>query len=176
MSKFIEKAPFYILFIIGLISLFFVIYDIVFDSGLFIVTILIFIFLIFITFVLLLMKIQRQNTNIDIFKEFEKKLSGGLFHFKCPTCDGFFAIKKSKRNNKKPLKMTCPDCGAFGIIPPKPLIIEDRIPENKSINADFLCRSCGEGITLWAEGKKLYEKISIFTCPFCGKEETMKRA
>jgi predicted RNA-binding Zn-ribbon protein involved in translation (DUF1610 family) len=176
MDRLKETALFFILLLVGLFSLLFGIFDIILDWGLIFITIVLFIVVIFIAFVLLLLRIQRQNTSVDIFKDFKKKLSGGLYHFKCPTCGGFFAIKKSKRNNKKPLKMTCPDCGAFGIIPPNPLVIEDRIPDNKSINADFLCRSCGEGITLWAEGNKMCENIYVYSCPFCGKEETMRRA
>jgi predicted RNA-binding Zn-ribbon protein involved in translation (DUF1610 family) len=176
MRQFTDSVPFYILLIIGFCSLIIVIFDIIFDMGWIFITIILFIAIIFITFLLLLLKIQKQNSTVDIFKDFEKKLRGGLFHFKCPTCEGFFAIKKSKRNNKKPVKMTCPDCGTIGIIPPNPLVMEDSIPENKSINADFLCRSCGEGITIWAEGHSLYENIFVYSCPFCGKEESMKRA
>ena len=39
------------------------------------------------------------------------------------------AIKKSKSNNKKTVKMTCPDCGVIGVISPNPAFIEEEIPE-----------------------------------------------
>lgn len=176
MSRFKDIAPFIILFIVGICTIILALVDIIYDRGWFLVTIILFIAIIFIAFVLILQKIQKRNAIVDIFRDFEKKLKGGLFHYKCPTCEGIFAIKKSKSNNKKPLKLTCPDCGAFGIISPNPPVIEDRIPETKSLNANFICNNCREGITIWAEGKNLYEKITVYSCPFCGKEEALKRA
>jgi predicted RNA-binding Zn-ribbon protein involved in translation (DUF1610 family) len=112
---------------------------------------------------------------IDVVEEFEKTLEGGLYHFKCPTCNGFFAIKKSKGDNKKYVKMTCPDCGAIGVIPPKPASIEDFIPEKKSIKANFTCDICNETLTIWAEGADLYKKLQVYTCPYCGTIESMKK-
>ncbi len=176
MNRFREKGPFLILFFLGICALIIAIFDVIYAQGWLLITIVLFIAIIFIAFVLLLLKIQKKGITVDAFEDFEKKLRGGLFHFKCPTCNGIFAIKKSKSNNKKPLKLTCPDCGAFGIISPNPPIIEGKIPEKKSINADFLCKNCGEGITLWAEGKNLYKKIVVYSCPFCGKDELLKRA
>ncbi|GAH17075.1 unnamed protein product, partial [marine sediment metagenome] len=35
--------------------------------------------------------------------------------------------------------MTCPDCGAIGVISPNPAQIEEEIPEKKSIKANFKC-------------------------------------
>jgi len=176
MNQFKETSPFDILIIIGIFTIFITLLDIIYDKGWLLVTIILFIAIIFIAIFLLLLKIQKRNVKVDIFKDFEKELKGGLFHFKCPTCGGIFAIKKSKSNNKKPLKLTCPDCGAFGVISSNPPYIEDIIPEHKSINADFICKNCREGITLWAEGKNLYEKIAVYSCPFCGSQESMKRA
>ena len=108
-------------------------------------------------------------------EEFEKRLKGGLYHFKCSSCGGIFAIKKSKENNKKPIKMTCPDCGIMGVIPSEPVCIEEEIPEKKSVKASFECRRCGEGITIWAEGTDLFSGVSVYTCPFCGEKKPLKR-
>jgi len=108
-------------------------------------------------------------------EEFEKSFKGGLFHFKCPTCNGIFAVKKSKSNNKKPVKMCCPDCGAIGLIPSNPVCIKDVIPEKKSMKANFRFIECGEGITVWAEGKDLYENITVYCCPFYGVERKLNR-
>ena len=119
-------------------------------------------------------KIKKPKTLANL-EEFEKSLRGGLFHFKCPTCKGIFALKKSKSNDEKPIKMTCPDCGAIGIITPKPKSCEEEIPEKKSIKANFKCATCGEGITVWAEGSDLYNDLCVFSCPFCGKNERLKR-
>jgi len=111
----------------------------------------------------------------DTIEEFEKTLKGRLYHFKCPSCNGIFAIKKSKSNNKKPVKMTCPDCGAMGIISPNPVCTEEEIPEKKSLKANFKCKRCGEGLTIWAEGTDLYEELHVYSCPYCGEKDTMAR-
>jgi predicted RNA-binding Zn-ribbon protein involved in translation (DUF1610 family) len=136
----------------------------------FIVVVFLFLFLIF----------RKSRTKIvpvemDIVEEFEKTLEGGLYHFKCPTCNGYFAIKKSKGDNKQYVKMTCPDCGAIGVIPPNPATIEEVVPEKKSIKANFKCEVCNEALTVWAEGTDLYKKLQVYTCPYCGKIETMKK-
>jgi len=123
----------------------------------------------------LFFKIRKKEAFINLIKEFEKSLKGPLFHFKCPKCKGFFAIKKSKSDNKKTIKMTCPDCGIIGVIPPNPSIVEEEVPEKKSINANFRCNICGEGLTIWAEGTEILDDIKVFTCPFCGKINTMNR-
>ena len=107
--------------------------------------------------------------------QFKKTLRGGLYHFKCPSCNGIFAIKKSRGDNKKSIKMTCPNCGEIGYIPVKPTCVEEEIPEKKSVNVIFRCTSCGEGITVWSEGAELTPSIKVYSCPFCGKEKTMTR-
>lgn len=128
--------------------------------------------ILFILFILLLKKEKITQNSIE---EFEKTLKGGLYHFKCPSCNGIFAVKKSKKNNKKTVKMTCPDCGMIGFIPSHPEKIEEEIPEKKSLKANFKCISCGESITIWAEGTELHKKINVYTCPFCGIKKPLKR-
>jgi predicted RNA-binding Zn-ribbon protein involved in translation (DUF1610 family) len=109
-------------------------------------------------------------------EEFEKTLHGGLFHFKCPVCYGYFAVKKSKQNNNKLVRMNCPDCGTIGVIPPQSAtVVEEEIPEKKSIGINFRCGSCGEGITVWAEGAELHSDLNVYSCPFCGTDQTMER-
>jgi Zn finger protein HypA/HybF involved in hydrogenase expression len=123
---------------------------------------------------IVLLSLRRVYKEITV-EEFEKTLEGRLYHFKCPNCSGFFAVKKSKRDNKKPVKMTCPDCGEIGVIPPFPKRIEADIPEKKSVNINFKCKRCDEDITIWAEGAELYPYLRVYSCPYCGEEKTMNR-
>jgi len=170
-----ESIFFTAILIIGLVVLIFSLYDIMFDKGLMFAVIVAYVILIALTIVLIIPRFRKVDIVIKTVEEFEKKLKGGLFHFKCPTCEGIFAIKKSKRNDEKPIKMTCPDCGAIGIVPSNPVSIFEEIPEKKSIKANFKCVSCSEGITVWAEGTDLYQNINVFSCPFCGQQQTMDR-
>lgn len=127
------------------------------------------------TIIFLYLKIKNTRKLHNKIEEFEKTLKGGLYHFKCPACKGIFAIKRSKSNNQKSVKMTCPDCGIIGIIPSCPSCIEEKIPEKKSIKANFKCITCGEAIAVWAEGTDLYKDIQVFSCPFCGiKKQLIK--
>jgi predicted RNA-binding Zn-ribbon protein involved in translation (DUF1610 family) len=123
----------------------------------------------------MIIRLNKIPKTIGTVGEFEKTLKGSLYHFKCPNCNGFFAVKKSKNDYKQPVKMTCPDCGEIGFIPFNPMFIEEEIPEKKSIKANFKCSICREGLTIWAEGTELYQDVHVYSCPFCGKEETMKR-
>ncbi len=170
-----ESLLFSAILILGLAVLIFSIYDIVFDKGLMIAVIAVYIILIALTIFLKFFRFRKSDMVINIVEDFEKKLKGGLFHFKCPTCEGIFAIKKSKRNDEKPIKMTCPDCGAIGIVTSNPDSIFEEIPEKKSLKANFKCTSCSEGITVWAEGTDLFKNMNVFSCPFCGQEQTMDR-
>ena len=170
-----ESLFFTAILIMGLAVLIFSIYDIMFANGLMIAVIAAYAILIALTMILIYPRFRKGEIVVNTVKDFEKKLEGGLFHFKCPTCEGIFAIKKSKRNDEKPIKMTCPDCGSIGTVPANPVSIFEEIPEKKSIKANFRCVSCSEGITVWAEGTDLYKNIDVFSCPFCGLEQTMDR-
>ncbi|MCK4364960.1 MAG: hypothetical protein KAW45_02810 [Thermoplasmatales archaeon] len=175
MSGMKSSGPFLILIIIGLCVVVFSIFDIIYDKGWMIISLVAFLVIIIITIILFFLKFREKQVAIISIEEFEKTLKGGLYHYKCPTCNGIFAIKKSKKNNKKTVKMTCPNCGAIGIIPPYPAEIEEEIPEKKSVKANFKCYICGEGITVWAEGADLYRETCIYSCPFCGENEPLKR-
>jgi len=109
-------------------------------------------------------------------EEFEKSLKGALHHFKCPSCGGVFAIKKSKHDNKQAFTLTCPDCGAVGLIPPKPSLVVGEIPEKKSVNKNFTCGTCGEWIMVWAEGTTLASDLHVYSCPYCGTKHDMRPA
>jgi len=97
-------------------------------------------------------------------------LEGKLYHFKCPNCQGIFAIKKSSRNNKKPFTLTCPDCGTIGKISSSPPVVIEEIPEQKSENIKFKCKNCGEKVSIWAEGTDLVQDIQIYSCPYEGTD------
>lgn len=174
--RWIRESGFFVIFIIlGLLVMIISLYDIMFDKGLIIVVLASYGILIAIVLAFIILRFKKEEIGVNTIEEFEKKLHGGLFHFKCPTCEGIFAIKKSKRNNDKAIKMACPDCGSVGIIPPNPISIEEEIPEKKSIKANFKCVSCNEGITVWAEGTDLNKNTHVFSCPYCGQEKTMDR-
>ena len=136
-----------------------------------------YILLFFSAIILIYLKSSKEHQLKESIKTFEKTLKGGLYHYKCPKCDGIFALKKSKENSKKPsFIITCPNCGFIGLINPSSQeFVHEKIPEKKSESIRFKCKKCGEWITLWAEGTELYRKICLFSCPFCGKEKTMKR-
>lgn len=166
---------FSIITIIGVIILLFSIFNIIFNLDFMIIIIIIYLILFLLSFILIMYYNQAHSKVLNKIKQFEKTLEGGLYHFKCQTCNGFFAIKRSKSNDNKPIKLTCPDCGAIGFIPPNPVSIEEEIPEKKSMNINFRCDNCGEGITVWAEGTDMYQNMIVYSCPFCGTKKPLIR-
>ncbi len=175
MSWIKSPSPFIILTILGIWALIFAVYDIIFEKEWMIIILSFFAIIIILIFIVIALKYRKSPDAKITIEEFEKRLEGGLFHFKCPICRGVFAIKKSRSNNKKVVKMTCPDCGAIGFIPSYPAQIVEEIPEKKSMKANFKCSRCGEGITLWAEGTELYKNVNVYTCPFCGEKTPLIR-
>jgi predicted RNA-binding Zn-ribbon protein involved in translation (DUF1610 family) len=130
--------------------------------------------LILLTFLFLVSHEKKKpviKKNVD---EFEKTLEGKLQHFKCPSCGGIFAIKKSSQDNNQSFTLTCPDCGMTGSIPSKPSQIQEVIPEKKSVQKQFQCQNCGETITIWSEGPDMIqEQIHVYSCPYCGKKQDL---
>ena len=153
----------------------FTLYDIYFEKGWKTYLIILYGLLILLNIFIIYNRIIDTKKLYVNIEEFEKTLRGGLYHFKCPSCKGIFAIKRSKSNDKKPVKMTCPDCGIIGVIPPHPVCIEEHVPEKKSIKANFKCLTCGEAITVWAEGTDLQKDTQVFSCPFCGITKPLKK-
>ena len=121
------------------------------------------------------LKSKEHFLDDNSIEEVVKRLQGGLYHFKCPNCGGFFALKKSIRNGKNPFKMTCPDCGKIAYMPTAPKILEEEIPEKKSTKTNFKCTVCKEAITIWAEGTDLCNSTQIYSCPFCGEDKPLKK-
>jgi len=176
MSSFDKDIKILILFsLFGLLIFLLFLTDIIIDLELSIIFIFLNILLIFFLLIYLINYYQKRTKLPLSIEEFEKTLQGGLYHFKCQVCNGIFAIKKSKKNNDKPVKMTCPDCGAVGIIPKNPKCIIENIPEKKSLKANFRCFNCGEGITVWAEGTHLFCDTKVYSCPFCGIDKALKK-
>jgi predicted RNA-binding Zn-ribbon protein involved in translation (DUF1610 family) len=167
--------PFFIIILLGFFGLIFSFYDIIYEKDWMIIILSYFAVLVILTILLIILRLKKIIKTPTTVEEFEKRLEGGLYHFKCPTCNGIFAIKKSKSDNKKPVKMTCPDCGAKGVIPPYPSKIEEEIPEKKSEKVNFRCNNCGEGITVWAEGTNLNKLLDVYSCPFCGNKVPLKK-
>lgn len=176
MNWFKTKFPFFLIVLIGFCVLFLLIYNVIYDWNMtnFFLSLLI-VFILVALFLLFLRNLMVLGFEKSV-EEFAKTLHGGLFHFKCPRCNGVFAIKKSKKNNKKAVKMKCPHCGRIGVIPGKSsMILEEEIPEKKSLATNFKCINCGEGLTVWAEGGSLYHDVDVITCPYCGMERTLKK-
>jgi predicted RNA-binding Zn-ribbon protein involved in translation (DUF1610 family) len=166
---------FILLMFIGFWILFFSIWGIIFNKDWNMLILTLYVLLLLSSVIILVLKSHKCKIKINKIEEFEKKLKGGLYHFKCLSCNGIFAIKESTNINKKSVRITCPDCGKLGIIPSYPIQVKGDIPEIKSVNVIFQCNLCGESITIWAEGANLYNGVCVYSCPFCGEEEKMKR-
>ena len=170
-----HKLLFAAVILSSIIVLFFSIFDILYDEQWLQIVLAVYAVLIIFTIVLLFFAPAKKTAvSKDIVEEFEKTLEGKLYHFKCPNCQGIFAIKKSSRNNKKPFTLTCPDCGTIGKIASSPPVVVEEIPEQKSENIKFKCRNCGERVSIWAEGTELFKNIQIYSCPYCGEKQPMK--
>jgi len=164
---------FNLMILLGFWLLFFSIFGVIFNKD-WVLPILALFGLLFILTIIVILKSKKPSVD-ETTEEFEKTLEGGLYHFKCPNCNGIFAIKKSKHNNKKYFKMTCPDCGKVATVSPLATCVEEEIPEKKSVNVNFRCANCGEGVTVWAEGTDLYPDVCVYSCPYCGIEKTLNK-
>jgi len=169
-----SPGRFTLLLLLGFWVLFFSFWGVIFNKTWIFLILASYAVLLILSVVLIFLK-SAKPASTSIIEEFEKTLSGRLYHFKCPSCNGVFALKKSKRNNKKTFKITCPDCGKMGVISPLPRCVEEEIPDKKSVNINFKCTNCGEFVTVWAEGAELYSDIRVFSCPYCGIEKNMNR-
>jgi predicted RNA-binding Zn-ribbon protein involved in translation (DUF1610 family) len=162
-----------LMILLGFWLLFFSVFGVIFNKD-WVLPILALFGLLFILTILVILKSKKPSV-AETIQEFEKTLEGGLYHFKCPNCNGIFAIKKSKHNNKKYFKMTCPDCGDVAMVSPLATCVEEEIPEKKSVNVNFKCANCGEGVTIWAEGADLYQDVHVYSCPYCGIEKALDK-
>lgn len=170
-----SKLLFIIVILLSIVVLFSSLFDIIYEKQWLQIILTLYAILIIFTIVLLFLKPTKKIVESgDIVEEFEKTLEGKLYHFKCPNCNGIFAIKKSKHNNKKPFTLTCPDCGTVGKISSSPPMVVEEIPEQKSENIKFKCKNCGERVSVWAEGTDLFQNIQIYSCPYCGEKQPMK--
>ncbi|MCK5112201.1 MAG: hypothetical protein KAQ84_01545, partial [Thermoplasmatales archaeon] len=151
-----SKLPFVAIVLLACVVLFFSLWSIIYEDQWLQSILALYGILIILSVVLVSLSSKKKSTEFKhAIKEFEKTLEGKLYHFKCPSCSGIFAIKKSKRNNKKPFTLTCPDCGNVGTIPSTPKLVEEEIPEQKSVKTRFKCKNCGEFVSIWAEGTDL---------------------
>jgi predicted RNA-binding Zn-ribbon protein involved in translation (DUF1610 family) len=134
--------------------------------------------LVLLTFLFLVSREKKKPVIQKSVDTFEKSLEGKLQHFKCPSCGGIFAIKKSNQTNKEPFTLTCPDCGMTGSIPSKPTQIHEEIPDKKSVHKNFQCQNCGEWVMVWAEGKDMIQdqNVHVHSCPYCGAKQDLHPA
>ena len=169
-----SKIPFIAIILLACVVLFFSLWSVVYEDQWFQSILALYGILIILAVVLVFLSSKKKSTDFKhVVKEFEKTLEGKLHHFKCPNCNGIFAIKKSKRNNKKSFTLTCPDCGNIGTISPTPKLIVEKIPKQKSVKTSFKCKNCGEFVSIWAEGTDLFHEMKIHSCPYCGKKQSM---
>ena len=167
--------PFIGLIILGFLVLVFSLGDILYNEHWLERIIALYGILIILTVLFLISAIKKKPAEKIKVDDFEKSLKGTLRHFKCPSCGGIFAVKKSKQNNKKAFTLTCPDCGITGVIPSEPSRVVEKIPQKKSVNKNFRCEHCGEWIMIWAEGTTLSNDIRVYSCPYCGTKHDMRQ-
>lgn len=167
-----DNLPFLGIIIFAFMVLIFSIWDIIYNEQ-WLERIIALYIILFILCVLFSVSKKKKPGEKKIVDEFEKTLEGKLQHFKCPSCSGIFAIKKSKQNNKKPFTLTCPDCGMTGSISSKPSQIQEEIPEKKSEHKNFTCEHCGEWMTIWAEGVDIIQDVHVYSCPYCGTKHDL---
>jgi predicted RNA-binding Zn-ribbon protein involved in translation (DUF1610 family) len=165
--------PFIGIILLAILVLLFSIWDILYNEKWLERIIALYGILLILTLLFLVSKEMRKPVLKKTVDDFEKTLEGRLQHFKCPSCGGFFAIKKSKQNNKKPFTLTCPDCGTTGTVPSTPTQIVEEIPEKKSAHKKFRCDCCGEWILVWAEGADIIRDIRVYSCPYCGEKQDL---
>ncbi len=162
--------------LLGLIVFVLSAWDVIFDQGRVVFMVGLYAVVVFAFAFFVISKSRKSSLEKKTVGEFEKTLGGKLYHFKCPNCCGIFAIKKSRHNDKKPFRMTCPDCGTVGLISSSPMYVEEEIPEKKSVNVNLKCDKCGEGVTIWAEGADLNSDVHVYSCPYCGVDEALSKA
>jgi hypothetical protein len=120
-----KTFPFIVIIFVAFIVLLLSIWDIISNEQLLERIIALYGILIILTLLFLSSKETKKPVVIKNVDEFEKSYKGKLHHFKCSSCGGIFAIKKSKYDNKKSFIVTCPDCSTMGTISLKaPEIIE----------------------------------------------------
>jgi predicted RNA-binding Zn-ribbon protein involved in translation (DUF1610 family) len=170
-----RTLPFIGIIILGFIVLLFSLWDILYNEHWLERIIALYGILLILTFLFLVTAMKKKPVEKKTVDDFEKSLKGTLRHFKCPSCGGIFAVKKSTQNNKKPFMLTCPDCGVTGVIPSQPSHVTEKIPEKKSVNKNFRCEHCGEWIMIWAEGTTLTNNIHVYSCPYCGAKQNLRQ-
>jgi DNA-directed RNA polymerase subunit RPC12/RpoP len=130
--------------------------------------------LVCISLLIFLYMYRSSRKEMDPVVLFKKTLQGGLYHYKCPICNGIFALKESRKNDGCNLTLNCPGCGTLGRISSQSPKMVEKIPTEKSPRVSFICTICGERLNIWAEGKPLIDNITIFSCPYCGSKKQMK--
>lgn len=170
-----RTVPFIVIIFFAFLVFVFSLWDILYHEQWLERIVALYVILILLTFLFLISREKKKPVVQKSVDDFEKSLEGKLQHFKCPSCSGIFAIKKSKHNNKKQFMLTCPDCGMTGFIPSKPSQIQQEIPKNKSVHKNFQCQNCGETIMVWAEGVDMIQeqKIHVYSCPYCGEKQAL---
>jgi predicted RNA-binding Zn-ribbon protein involved in translation (DUF1610 family) len=171
-----SKVPLFAIIILLLVAIFFTLWDIFYDeqfiqffdfiSGrqmLLRLIILYCILAIFIIIVLFSTTKKKYDKISQSRRIYEKIIGQKYYQFKCPKCKEIITIKKLKNNANDSLITSCPSCGTIG-----------RIPIPKSSEIKFECSNCGEQVSLWTEGANTSHDVKVYSCPYCGKKQTMQ--
>ena len=179
MTSIKNKIPLIVFIILTCVILFFTILDIMYEKQLLhlsnfiseeqILQRLLMLYGIFAVFTIVLIFSQMTKKHKAVLRSrmtFEKSLERKLHHFKCPKCNEILTVKKSKDSDNGSFITTCPCCGAIGKIPSKP----------KPSETKFKCITCGEQVSIWPEEKaKSSHDVVVYSCPYCGEKQSMKR-
>ena len=128
------------LIFLGFIILILSFWDTLFEKGWMYKILLTYAVLLLATIIFVLLSFKKPKPTNNKIKDFKKSLKGELYHYKCPECKGIFALKKSHSIIHKSFKMNCPDCGRIGIVHTVPLLIEEKIPDKKSMGINYSCK------------------------------------
>ena len=172
-----NKIPLLAIIILIFIVIFFTIWDIFYDEQFIqlfdflserqLLLRVIILYCILAIFIIIVIYTQTKKKYATISKSrrlFDRLIGSKFYQFKCPKCKEIFTIKKLKSNAESSFITTCPCCGTIGRIPPMP----------KSTEIKFECKNCGEQVSLWSGEAETTNKIKVFSCPYCGKKQTMK--
>lgn len=175
MLSFKSKIPLFTIIILLLLVIFFTLWDIIYDEQFIqlfdfisdrqMLVRLIILYCILTIFIIIVVFSQTKKKYDSISRTrriYEKIIGHKYYQFKCPKCKEIITIKKLKNNANSSLITSCPSCGTIG-----------RIPLPKTSEIKFECNNCGEQVTLWTSRTNISHEVKLYSCPYCGKRQTM---
>jgi len=111
---------------------------------------------------------QKDLDSIALVNQFQRELQGGMKQLCCTQCHNVFVVKFSTSIQDKSPVLCCPGCGRKGISVGKSIETMHSFVVGKSITARFVCKFCGEFLTIWLIGEEEIISPKSTQCPFCG--------